>query len=348
VGRKSTGRTGIREVADHAGVAISSVSRVLSNHPDVSADMRDRVLHAVEDLGYVPDLLAQGLRRGTTSTIGFLVGDISNPLFSAIAVGAEQVLQEAGYAMVIANSLSDPDRDAAQLQVLRQRRVDGLIISLTNEKDRRTTRLLRDVDSPFVLLDRDVAGLASAPAVRSDHRSGILAAVDHLVGLGHVRVGFVGGLPTIRPTRERVQALRDAEELHPGLSTLVDCEAFTPEFGRRATAALLDAPEPPTAIIAGGNQLLAGVLAELRERRARVPRDLSLITCDRAPLGEFLQPPLATIDRDIREMGRAAAQVLLEVLMGQPPRQETLPVSFVPAASCAPPMTSTARVSRRA
>jgi len=114
-------RAGIRQVAEQAGVAISSVSRVLSNHPDVSDTMRMRVREAVAQLNYEPDILAQSLRRGSTWTIGFVISNIANPLFAEIAIGAELALQKAGYSVLIANSLGAPERDVSQIGLLKQR-----------------------------------------------------------------------------------------------------------------------------------------------------------------------------------------------------------------------------------
>ena len=118
-------RASMREVAELAHVAISSVSRVLSGHPDVSADMRERVLEAVRHLEYEPDFLAQSLRRGATLSVGWVIGDISNPLMAAITSGAESVLRAAGYSMLLMNSENDPDLDAAHIRFFQTRRVDG-------------------------------------------------------------------------------------------------------------------------------------------------------------------------------------------------------------------------------
>ncbi|HLB03886.1 MAG TPA: LacI family DNA-binding transcriptional regulator, partial [Gaiellaceae bacterium] len=123
----------MREVADLAGVAMSSVSRVLSNHPDVSPSMRERVLLAVEELGYKPNLLAQGLRRRETLSVGFVVGDISNPLLARIVMGAEAALREGGYSMLLTNSEGNPDLDAEHVLLFEQRRVDGLMLSTASE-----------------------------------------------------------------------------------------------------------------------------------------------------------------------------------------------------------------------
>lgn len=325
----------MKAVAARAGVAVSSVSRVLANHPNVSPAMRQRVLEAVADLGYERDLLAQGLRKGSTTTVGFLVADISNPLFADIALAAEQRLAEDGHAVLIANSLGTTAGDAQQLRLLQQRRVDGFILSLSAESDEATAAQLRRLNRPFVLLDREVAEV-EASAVLSAHAGAIVDAVDHLVSLGHRRIGFIGGSPDVRPTRERADALTAACRRHRGIQAYVDCETYSAEHGFSATQRMLGRSEPATVIIAGGNQLLAGVLAALRARRLRVPADLSLVTCDDVPLAEFLDPPLSTLTRDPRQIGRQAAELLLSGLRGEPPSVAVLPVRFELRRSCGP------------
>lgn len=341
------GRTGIREVAQRAGVSVSSVSRVITDHPDVSPAMRERVLGAVRALGYEPDILAQSLRRGSTRTIGFLVSDISNPLYSQIALGAERILNEARHAMLIANSRGAADRDALQLRLLRQRRVDGFILSLSDETDPKTIAQLKALDCPFVLLDREVTGIKTA-AVLSDHAEGVRAAALHLVHLGHHRIGFIGGNQNVRPTRARAEALLQVAREHPGVLVHVEDQSFTAGHGEAATSALLDRPDPPTALIAGGNQILVGVLRAIRQRGLLIPRDLSLVTCDRVPLSEFLEPPLATLERDHQQMGRVAAEHLLGILEGKPPGILYLPVRFDPKESCGPPSRARGETRRKA
>jgi len=330
------GKAGIREVAKKAGVAVSSVSRVITDHPDVSEAMRERVHAAVRALRYEPDILAQSLRSGSTRTIGFLVSDISNPLYSQIALGAERILNDARHAMLIANSQGAADRDAAQLRLLRQRRVDGLILSLSDETDPKTIAQLKTLDCPFVLLDREVAGLKTA-AVLSNHGEGVRAAALHLLDLGHRRIGFIGGNQHVRPTRARADALLQVAREHRGLRVYVEDQSFTAGHGEAAAGMLLEATDPPTALIAGGNQILVGILRAIRRLGLRVPRDLSLVTCDRVPLSEFLEPPLATLERDHQQMGRVAAEHLLSILGGKPPGALYLPVTFDPKESCGPP-----------
>lgn len=329
-------RTGIREVAKKARVAISSVSRVISNHPDVSPAMRERVHAAVRALGYEPDILAQSMRRGSTRTIGFLVSDISNPLFSEIALGAEVTLNVAQHAMVIANSQGTADHEAMQLKLLRQRRVDGFILSLSDETDAATAAWLRQIDRPFVLLDRELPEMKCA-AILSDHAAGMRAAAMHLIDLGHRRIGLIGGGHNVRPTRVRADTLVAVCAEHRGVKPYVDIGSYSAGHGEAATDVLLNRRDRPTAIIAGGNQILVGVLRAIRRRKLDIPRDISVVTCDRVPLSEFLQPPIATIERDTRQIGLAAAQLLLEQLQSPALRQIMLPVKFVPDQSCGPP-----------
>lgn len=335
---RSRNRTGIRQVAKKARVAISSVSRVISGHPDVSPEMRERVQAAVKALGYEPDILAQSLRRGSTRTVGFLIGDISNPLFAELALGAELALSEADHAMLIVNSLGAATDDAAQLRLLRQRRVDGFLLSLSDETHPETIAQLKSSDKPFVLIDREVQGLTSG-AVLSDHAYGMRAAAEHLIKLGHRRIGLIAGGRTVLPTYARADALLAACAEHRGVKALVEYGTYNEAHGEATAEAFLSQRDPPTALIAGGNQILGGVLRVIRRRRLRIGRDISLVTCDRTPLTEFLEPPLATIERDTRELGRRAAQQLLEVLRGSPPRRIVLPTRFAPGQSCGPPRT---------
>jgi len=339
---RSPTRTGIRQVAKKARVAISSVSRVISGHPDVSPEMRDRVQATVKALGYEPDILAQSLRRGSTRTVGFLIGDISNPLSAEIALGAELALQERDHATLIVNSLGAATDDAAQLRLLRQRRVDGFLLSLSDETHPETIAQLKTLGKPSVLIDRKVQAAPSA-AVLSDHASGMRAAVEHLIELGHRRIGLVVGARAILPTYARADAMIAACGAHRGVRALVKYGTYSAAHGEAAAEAFLSQDDPPTALIAGANQILAGVLRAIRRRRLCIPRDVSLITCDRTALAEFLEPPLATIERDTRELGRMSAQQLLEMLRGATPRSVVLPVSFAPGLSCGPPRESAGR-----
>lgn len=328
----------IKVVAEHAGVGVASVSRVFSDHPDVSERMRERVLAAANELGYQPNLFAQGLRTGESRSVGFVVGDIANPLLSEIALGAETALREGGYSMLLANSGTDPAVDAANIRLFSQRRVDGLMLSLFHERHGDTLSALDRAAVPAVLIDRELRDRDDVSAVVSDHRQGMREAVRHLAALGHERIAMIGGNPGIRPERERERAVRQATRRH-GMTCTIHPGAYNAEHGAKALTELLDSVERPTAVIAAGNQVLPGVLDVMRSRGLRAPRDLSVITCDELPLSRFVDPPVAALRRDPRDMGRRAAQLLLARLRDDAPAQvATLPVQYHPTASVGAPL----------
>ena len=329
----------MREVAEEAGVAMSSVSRVLSGHPDVSPEMRERVLATVERLGYKPNLLAQSLRRQETFSVGFIVRDIANPLMAEIVKAAETRLRESGYSLLLTNSESDPNLDAAHIRLFEQRRVDGLILSLTSETHAETNRLLEQLDIPCVVVDRDLPPSVRVSRVLYDHQAGVRAAVGHLLDLGHRKIGFILGAP-VRPSRERRLALESefAERGLPKTYRIVDAGEFAAEPGERATAELLDGEDPPTAIVVGSNQMIPGALKAVADRGLDVPDDLSLVGCDDIVVTEFYRPPIAVVRRDNAVIGRVAAELLLgRIRDDEEPRDVILPTEFLPRGSCGPP-----------
>lgn len=331
-------RASMQEVAAAVGTSLSSVSRVLSGHPDVSPAMRRRVLAAVKELQYEPDFVAQSLRRGATRSVGFVIGDISNPLMADITAGAESVLRAADYSIVLMNSESRPELDAGHVRFLIARRVDGLILSLAAERDSDTTDQLVRARVPIVVIDRDIPAELDASVVLSDHASGMVDAVSHLIDLGHRRIAAISGSLDIRPGRERLDAVRRtmaARGVGDGL--IVDGGGVEASRTQHETARILSLSDPPTAIIVGGNQLLAGALRAIRATGRHIGTDVSLITCDEIPLVEFHEPPIATVSRDNEAIGATAAQLLLERLGGAPARRVVLPTTFVARESCAPP-----------
>jgi LacI family transcriptional regulator len=329
----------MRKVAERADVAISSVSRVLSGHPDVSDQMRKRVLVAVADLEYEPDFLAQSLRRGQTLSVGFVLADISNPLLAHIVLGAETELRSGGYSLLLMNSENVPELDIRSIRFFQTRRVDGMLLSVVGETDPRLIEALRQVKVPIVLVDREVDDSIKASSVHNDHAAGMADAVHHLIELGHRRIALIGGPRDTLPGRAREEGLgRAVSEAAGDISVTVLDGPFTPEHGEEATRALLDSERPPTALICGSNQLLVGSLGVLNERGVAVGRDLSVVTCDDVSASLLYRPPIASISRDTVGLGRTAAELLLRGLRdGAEPETIILPTEFQARASCAPP-----------
>ena len=321
----------IHDVANKAGVAVSSVSRALSSHPDVSPAMKAKVFAAAEELGYSPDPGAQSLRSGFTRTIGFVVRDFANPFFGDIIHGVEEALNDAGYTLLVTNSSGDPGREVDRLTLLRQRKVDALLLSTISEASTRTSKAVAAFKRPVVLIDRDPRKLR-AGSVLLDHAAGVREATVDLIGLGHRRIAMITGSTAIRPTRERLRGYTEAFEA-AGLSiddSLQAPGAFSAAFARETTERLLALPagERPTAIVAGGVQTTIGVLEALSELGVRPGDDVSLVVCDDLPWLRVMRPRISVVTRDAEEMGRQAAGLALELIKGADPRSVTLPTAY--------------------
>jgi LacI family transcriptional regulator len=318
---------------------VSTVSRALNDQPFVRAEVRDRVLTASASLGYRPDVAARSMRTGTTGAVGLVVSDIANPLFAAIAKAADVALSPRGYALLIANSANDADHEAELLAAFRQRRLDGLIVAVADEAAGGLARRIGAFPTA-VLLDRDVPG-SRADAVLSDHAGGLRAAVAHLAALGHRRLALIAGTTSQRGSRVRIETF-EAERARLELdrdAALSRHSAMTVADGYRALGEMLSLPRPPTAVVAGNNQLFAGLLAAIRDRGLRVPDDLSVVACEETELTALHQPPLDVVRRDLSELGAAAAELLLARLAspGRRRREVVLPTTFEARGSSAPP-----------
>jgi LacI family transcriptional regulator len=214
-----------------------------------------------------------------------------------------------------------------------------MILSVVSERKKATIEALAQLDVPIVAIDRDFPRRVRASAVLSDHRVGMAAAVGHLLDLGHRRIGLVSWPPDLRPGRERLAGLRAAYAARRLPDTSLHMAGpLTAEQSEAATGELFDCADPPTALIAGANQLLIGCLRAVKKRGLRPGIDLALVTCDDIPLAELYSPPLAVIARDNVATGRTAAELLLRRLNGRAePETVSLPTTFLPRQSCCSP-----------
>lgn len=329
----------IKQVAERASVSVSTVSRVLNDYPFVSDAARARVVQAMEELDYRPDGAARTMRTGTSLAVGFVVDDFANPLFSTIAKGADLCLYERGYSLVLANSQHDVGREADAVAALRQRRVDGLMIALVDEGQPWIAEAL-EMFRASVLLDRECAG-ARADVVLPDHAAGMRAALDHLLELGHRRIGLIAGSQSQRGSRVRVEAFRAhlRDRSLPLDERLVRVGELSSDTGYLAMQELLTLEDAPTAVISGSNQIFVGVVLSVREHGLRVPRDISVVSCDDVDVTRLHVPPIDVIARDAMQMGTAGAELLLARLdepQGRP-RQAVIPTTFVRRGSSAAP-----------
>lgn len=329
-GRRHHHRATIRDVATKAGVALSSVSRALSGHPDVSDEMRKRVEEAASELGYEPNIVAQSLRSGVTRTIGFMIRDISNPLFALLARSCEQELRKNGYSMILVNSEGSVESESRNFALLRRRRVDGIIASLVAENSPFLLKNLSAARCPIVLLDREVKGF-EASAVLVNHENGTCEAVSKLISRGHRRIAFITGSSNVYPTRNRLEGIRRAfQEAKIELpSELLAIGGFDEDYALTHSRTLLQRNPPPTAIIAGGLGAFIGIAKALNERNLKMGVDIAFVALDELPYLEVFSNDISIVYRDPEAIGKEAALLVLEGLQGLPPRTSIIETRYV-------------------
>jgi LacI family transcriptional regulator len=332
----STGPTTIKEVAAEAGVSTASVSRVLAGVNGVTREVRERVVLAAAKLNYQPNRLARGLRVGQRKVIGVIIPDLRNAFFTAVAYGVEGALYRAGYTLQLGNSDGQPEREQAQLSTMRGEGVAGLVF-IAGNRPAANYDMLRNWGIPLVAVDRSPGGL-EVDLVRSDNRAGMREAVLHLISLGCQEVAIVAGTAGIDVSEERLGGYLDALR-NAGVALreeLIVHGDFQQEGGYAAMARLLDMPQPPKGVVVANNLMTLGALRAIAERSVRIPEDLALVVFDDMPWASFLRPPLTAVAQSPEELGRVAAQLLLERI-GDPSRmvrRVVLPTRLMVRASC--------------
>ena len=306
----------VQDVARRAGVSTATVSYVLNATRFVSGGLRERVLAAVRELHYEPNAAARTLRSNRSHTLGLILPDLRNPFFTEAVRGVEDVAQSRGYTVLLANSDEDTEREARHLRVLRAKHVDGLILAPAGGSYAELEQLV-DARFPLVLLDRDLAGLGT-PAVMLDNEAAAHAAVDHLIRLGHQRVGMITGRPPLSSTVERQRGYRRAldEAGLPFDERLVETGGSTVEGGAAAASTLLERLPPPTALFAANNLMTIGALMAIERHGLSVPGDVALVGFDELPWADVFRPRLTTVAQPLYELGRTAAELVLEQLSG--------------------------------
>jgi LacI family transcriptional regulator len=309
---RGEGLATMKDVAERARVSVSTISHVLNDTRSVSEDTRERVLAAVEELGYQQNLLARGLRTQRTFTIGLLISDIQNPFFTSVIRGVEDEALSSGYHVLLCNTDEDPDREDAYVTELAKKRVDGLIVASAAPRHNHARRL-RFENIQFVFMDREIEG-TEADAVRVDNRLGMRLIAEHLVRLGHERIGMISGPLEKSSGYERYQGLRSAlVELGMNLDdSLVRFGNFRSPSGREGARELLRLSRPPTALVVANNQMTLGALLAIQEMGLRIPDDVSVVGFDDPEWAPLANPPLTTLAQPTYEMGITAARMLLD------------------------------------
>ena len=343
-------KSGIKDVAKHAGVAVGTVSRVLNNHPSVTAEVRARVKAVIEELGYRPDPFARSMRSKVSRLIGIVIPDLTNPFFAELVQCAERAATELDHNVILMTSFDDSAQEADRIAQLAGRKVDGIILvpSVGTHSVRSPKGL------PLIAVDRI---LPEYPGVAADHRRGARAAVEHLVSLGHRRIACIAGPDESAPASDRLQGYLDVIEkaggrLYGEAAPLVVKGAFDYESGHATGTFLLAKPhgERPTAIFASSDQQAIGCLRAAIDLGIPVPAGLSIVGFDGIPLSNLTTPRLTTVTQPIAEIAGAAISALLgQRKMPKPGRPVLFDCELAERESTAPPAQepSSARAARR-
>jgi LacI family transcriptional regulator len=331
----------IRDVARHAGVSVATVSHVINQKRYVTPELHERVFRAIQVLNYRPNKLARALSRKAVPLLALVVPDISNPYWSAVARAVQDFTDSHDYSVIVCSSDGLPEREARFLRSL-SGWVSGLILHpyhLTSEY----VGYLSDDQVPVVILG-DFATSEKQPAhwdhVTSSNLEGARLAVQHLIQLGHRRIGYITGAEGTPSSLRRLAGYQNALEQAglPLLDELIVAGDYTQPGGRRAMASLLELTEPPTGVFCANDLSAFGALEAAHLRGYRVPTDISIVGFDDIDEAASTSPPLTTVSQPPRLVGRITAETLIERLTG---RTETahrrIPGSLVIRQSTAPP-----------
>jgi DNA-binding LacI/PurR family transcriptional regulator len=302
----------IRQVAEMAGVSIATVSRVFAGSDLVSRELVERVQAAAHSVNYQPNRIARNLRTQKTHTAAVVVSDIENPFFTSVIRGAERVLRNAGYTLLLTNSDEDEQLELEHLLNLRAEGVAGVILAPTHEDPKRYEQFLQ-AGLVIVAIDRCPMNL-KIDRVTVNNIEGAQTAVRHLIDQGHTKIGFVTGLPKISTAFERLLGFEQAMKIHnlPVNPQWVQQGNFRRENGFKAMMDILKLEDRPTAVISANNLMTLGALQAIYECKLHIPADIAIVGFDDMAWASSLNPPLTTIAQPTHELGSVAAQLLLD------------------------------------
>jgi LacI family transcriptional regulator len=312
------GRATIRDIADLAGVSIATVSRVLNDRPDVAPETRETVMQVVREHGFSTNRGARGLSSGRTGMVGLTLPLVADAYFGPMLSGASEALYERDMRIVLAPTFHEHDREVSLVERLMRGTTDGAILMLPEESEAEL-RTLQDQGFPFVVVDPREPPPDGMACVAAMHAAGAKLATEHLLELGHRRIGAIAGQPGWYATEERLLGFRAALAaagilVDPDLIVYSDWR--TP-WGIRAADQLLSLPDPPTAIFGFNDNVAIGALHAAHKRGLSVPDDLSVVGFDDTAHAAIVIPQLTSVRQPLAEMGRMGVSLLMRLIEGR-------------------------------
>ncbi|MCF7915685.1 MAG: LacI family transcriptional regulator [Spirochaetaceae bacterium] len=326
---------GIKNIAQKAGVSVATVSRVLNGTKFVSEDLRKKVMRVIDENGYVANHVARSMVLKKTFTAGLIIPNISEMFHQIIFSSVEETLEEADYKVIVCKVRDHPNHEQVYLDLLLQNRTDGIILMHETSNPDIYTQL-RKANVPIVLSGIDIPALGS-PQVRIDDYRAACDGTEYLVGLGHTRIGLIGGWGH-SVGDIRVQGFHDVLKTH-GIRHYdgqIAVGGYTIESGCNAMHTLIAKHPELTAVFVLSDEMAIGVYTAIREAGKQIPEDISVLGFDGIDIGRYLYPSLSTVQQPIREIGKRSADLLLSMMNGEPADSQRLILSHevVERASC--------------
>lgn len=303
----------IKDVARLAKVSHTTVSNVLNNTGYVSEDTRKNVMKAIEMLNYEQNIVARSMKTHKSYVIGVVISDNSNPNFSHAVKGIEYIATQRGYNVILCNTNQDVAIETAQMKILSERQVDGIIISVARENIEHLDKFMKK-DRPIVFINRSPDRIYG-DMVLNDNFQGSFDAVEYLISQGHQRIGIVGCSPEYNTGRERLEGYLSAlkaRDIKPDDSLILRSTVRNSDQGYAAALEMLGRPHRPTAIFCASYYSTIGILKAMRYMNLEIPSDISVIGFDDPDWSECFNPPLTTVAQPLWEMGRVAAERLID------------------------------------
>lgn len=331
----------IKDIARVAEVSHSTVSRALHDSPLISEETKARVQHIAQEMGYSPSAIARGLVTKRTQTLGLVVTTIADPFVAEVVQGIEERALDEGYSIILCQSQSDPDREIAAVEILREKRVDAIIVTASRVGSLYLPRL-EELSVPVVLINNQQEG-RYVYSVGTDNVQGGQLAARYLLELGHTRLGYITGPEWAAQSKLRLEGARQALraqglDFDPALIAQGDGRC---EGGQEAMAQLLRHTAPPTAVFCYNDLTAIGAMGAVQHSGRRVPDDISIIGYDDIAYTSYVAPPLTTVRQRKYEMGYQATEMALALLDGGEAVENVLvPGELVLRESCAPPRSS--------
>jgi LacI family transcriptional regulator len=306
----------IQDVAEIAGVSVSTVSRVLNDKDDVAPETYEKVQKVIAELSYTSSLAAKSMRSRKTNVIGLIMPDVEGSFAIQVMRGINRAIMELGYDLIVytggdVKKKSSADREQRYVSLLNSSITDGVIVVTPAATSFSTA-------SPVVVVDPNNVS-PDCPAVIAANRAGALVAMEYLISLGHRRIGFIGGRPELQSAVQRLQGYKDGlrQTGIPLDPELIQAGDYSTETGMICAQKLLNLSDPPTAIFAANDQSAIGVIKAAQEAGLRVPDDLSLVGFDNIPEAVYINPGLTTVDQSIDKMGYVATEMLVSLIQGE-------------------------------